>query len=74
MSDFKERMQAKMKEQGITSSQFLDYLTELFCDTDGLTTEEIREDLEAEGVNVDASTARFEKLLNKYGLSMKETP
>ena len=44
MGTFKERMFVKMKENGITSSQFLDHLTEFLCDTDGLTNEELRED------------------------------
>jgi hypothetical protein len=72
MSDFKERMFAKMKESGITSSQFLDRLTDMFIESiEHMTDEELREDLEEQGVDVDALLERTEKLLNKYGISMK---
>lgn len=66
MQTFKERMFEKMKEAGITSSQFLDNLTEFLCDTDGLTTEEIREDLEAKGVDVDKAIKRTQAVIQKY--------
>ncbi len=72
MSDFKERMFAKMKENGITSSQFLDNLTDMLIEgIEHMTDEELREDLEEQGVDVDASLERTEKILNKYGISMK---
>ncbi len=72
MSDFKKRMLAKMKKNGITSSEFLDNLTDMFVESlEHMTTEELREDLEAKGVDVDALLERTEKLLNKYGISMK---
>lgn len=72
MSEFKERMLAKMRENGITSSQFLDNLTDMFVDSlEHMTNEELREDLEEQGVDVDALLERAKKLLNKYGISMK---
>lgn len=72
MSDFKERMKAKMKKSGLTPSQFLDHLTAMFIESIAhMTNEELREDLEEQGVDVDASLERTEKLLNKYGISMK---
>ncbi len=54
----------------MTASEFLDRLAELFSNCDGLTTQEIREDLEVEGVNVDIVLMRIEELLNKYELTM----
>lgn len=66
MSDFKKRIKAKMKESGMSASQFLDGLIELFCDVDGLTDEEIREDLEAEGVDVDAALKRTQEMVQRH--------
>ncbi len=66
MQTFKERMFEKMKELGITSSQFLDNLTEFLSDTDGLTNDEIREDLEAKGVDVDRAVRRTQAMVRKY--------
>ncbi len=72
MSNFKERMMAKMDKNGITSSQFMDNLTDMFIESiEHMTNEELREDLEEQGVDVDALLERTEKLLNKYGISMK---
>lgn len=67
-------MKAKMKEGGITSSQFLDNLTDFLCETDGLTNEELREDLEAKGVDVDRAIARTQAIVGKHlrRLKMKE--
>ena len=66
MSSFKERMHAKMKGSNITSLMFLDMITEVLSDTDGLTTEEIREDLIAKGVDVDRAVKRTQKMIQKY--------
>lgn len=64
--EFRERMFAKMKERGITSSQFLDTLTEFLCETDGLTNEDLREDLEAEGIDVDKAIKKTQALVTKH--------
>ena len=53
-----------------SASEFLDRLTELLADCDGLTTEEIREDLEAKGVDVDAALERTMKLLREHGIKV----
>lgn len=72
MSNFKERMMAKMEKNGMTASQFLDHLTAMFIESiEHMTDEELRKDLEEQGVDVDASLERTEKILNKYGISMK---
>ena len=55
-----------------SASEFLDKLTELFCDTDGLTTEEIREDLEAKGIDTEAAIARVQKLVANRLKQMRE--
>lgn len=64
--EFKERMFAKMKERGITSSQFLDNLTDFLCETDGLTNEELREDLEAKGVDVEKAIKKTQAIVAKH--------
>ena len=53
-----------------SAREFLDGLTELFANTDGLTNEEIREDLEAQGVDVDAALERTMKLLREHGIKV----
>ena len=54
-----------------SASEFLDGLTGLFCDTDGLTNEELREDLEANGVDVDAALDRVAEILREHGIKPK---
>jgi len=65
----KDEIKQKLKDHDMTASQFLDGLTELLCDTSGLTNEELREDLEANGVDVDKSLDEVDKILRKHGLS-----
>lgn len=74
MQTFKERMFEKMKKSGITSSQFLDNLTEFLADTEGLTNEEIREDLEAKGIDVDRAIKKTQAIVQRHlrRLRMKE--
>lgn len=57
------------KKHKLTASEFLDGLTELFSNCDGLTTEEIREDLIEQGVDVDALLERVLKLLHEHGIN-----
>jgi len=51
----------------ITSTEFLDNLTEFLCDAEGITTEELREDLEAKGIDTEKVLANVEAMLRKYG-------
>jgi len=62
----------KLKASGMTSSQFLDGLTELFCETDpDRTTEELRTDLEAKGVDTDRALRNVAKVLRKHGINQE---
>lgn len=65
----KEELRQKLKESDMTASQFLDGLTELLCDNDGLTTDEIREDLEYKGVDTEAFLNRIRVILEVYGFT-----
>ncbi len=63
---------AKLRASGMTASQFLDNLTEFLCQTDpDRTTEEIRADLEEDGVDVDAGLRRMAALLREHGIEQE---
>lgn len=64
---FSERARIKMRERGISASEFLDNLTEFLCDTEGLSTEELKEDLRAKGIDVDKTLAGVKALLENHG-------
>jgi predicted xylose isomerase-like sugar epimerase len=49
----------------------LDNLTEFLCDTEGISTEDLREDLEAKGVNTDKALARVKAILAKHGITIQ---
>jgi len=67
-----EAWRAKLKASGMTSSQFLDNLTEFFCQTDpNRTTEELRADLEEDGVDVDRALRNVAKVLRKHGINQE---
>lgn len=72
MNNFKTRMRAKMKEQGITASQFLDNITDLLCDTSGMTIKELQQDLREHGIDPDEQWAGIQELLHKYGINIPE--
>lgn len=54
-----------------SSIEFLDRLEQFLSDTEGLTTEELKEDLRGQGIDVDGVLGRIEKLLARYGIKMK---
>jgi hypothetical protein len=64
-----EKELKELKTAEITSSQFLDNLTELFSDTSYMTTDEIREDLEAKGIDTERLLNRTRCLLEIYGIT-----
>lgn len=46
------------------SAERLERMLDSLCDTSGMTDAEVRADLEADGIDVDASQARFEAWLD----------
>ena len=63
----------RLRKQNITASQFLDNLTDMFCETIGhMTNEELRDDLLANGVDPDAAYQKVKEILAKHGIKPKE--
>jgi uroporphyrinogen-III synthase len=48
-----------------TASEFLDRLTEMFCDTTGISTEELKADLEERGIDTEKAVAKIRKLIEQ---------
>ncbi len=64
-----KKSELMLKAKGKSAIQFLDNLTALFCETDpNRSLEELKEDLTACGVDVEASWERTKQLLAKYGI------
>lgn len=67
-----EAWRAKLKASGITASQFLDNLTDFLCQTDpDRTTEELKAELEEDGIDVDSGLRRMATLLRKHGIEQE---
>lgn len=69
MESYKDRMLRKQKELGISSSEMLDRITDFLCDTEGMTTEELKEDLEDMGIDTERAINRMYCLLEIYGFT-----
>ncbi|MHC4891225.1 MAG: hypothetical protein ACYTEO_17365 [Planctomycetota bacterium] len=68
----RERRRKRFTAHSTTSAgEFLDNLTEFLCDTEGISTEDLREDLEAKGVNTDKALARVKAILAKHGITIQ---
>ena len=61
------------RHRAVSSSEFFDWLERFFLNTDGLTTEELAEDLREQGIDVDGVLDEVEKILARYGIRMKRT-
>lgn len=69
----RERRRKRFATHSTTSSEFLDNLTAFLCDTEGISTEELREDLEAKGIDTDRLLSRVKAILAKHGIAIQET-
>jgi len=56
---------AASKETTPKKKSFVEALTNFLADTDGMTTEDVKEGLRQEGVNVEAQLERIERLIRK---------
>ncbi len=65
-------MLKQKQEPGLSSSEFLDRITEFLTDTSYMTTQELKEHLETKGVDTDAALKRVYALLEKYDIKPRK--